>query len=109
MVRGPTALSGPDVVAWDDPTKRNAKLSPGGSVQGPTDPVGRLLFKVLAIRRLATGNARKSTVYRAPGRRARSVRAVDVGLSIDQHAVGQFESRICGSFQVRIPDGSDRG
>jgi hypothetical protein len=101
MVRGPTALSGPDVVAWDDPTKRNAKLSPGGSVQGPTDPVGRLLFKVLAIRRLATGNA--------PGRRARSVRAVDVGLSIDQHAVGQFESRICGSFQVRIPDGSDRG
>ena len=38
-----------------------------------------------------------------------AVRAVDMGLSIDQHAVGQFESRICGLFQVRIPDGSDRG
>jgi hypothetical protein len=58
-------LSGPDVVAWDDPTKRNAKLSPGGSVHDPTDPVGRLLLKVLAIRLLATGNARKSTLYRA--------------------------------------------
>jgi hypothetical protein len=64
MVRGPTVLSGPDVVAWDDPTKRNAKLSPGGSVHDPTDPAGRLLFKVLAIRRLATGNARKSTLCR---------------------------------------------
>lgn len=73
MVRGPTALSGPDVVAWDDPTKRNAKLSPGGSVHDPTDPVGRLLFKVLAIRRLATGNARKSTLYHRRASRCRPV------------------------------------
>jgi hypothetical protein len=34
-----------------------------------------------------------------------AVRAVDVGLSIDQHAVGQFESRICGSFRSGSPMG----
>jgi len=28
----------------EDPTKRNVKLSIGGSVHDPTDPVGRLLF-----------------------------------------------------------------
>ena len=37
-----------DVVARDEPTKRNVKLSPGGSIHDPTDPVGRLLFNVLA-------------------------------------------------------------
>ena len=30
-------------------TKRNVKLSVGGSVHDPTDPVGRLLFNVLAM------------------------------------------------------------
>jgi len=33
----------------DDLTKREAKLSLGGSVHDPTDPVGRLLFNVLAM------------------------------------------------------------
>jgi DNA invertase Pin-like site-specific DNA recombinase len=33
----------------DELTKRNVKLSPGGSIHDPTDPVGRLLFNVLAI------------------------------------------------------------
>jgi DNA invertase Pin-like site-specific DNA recombinase len=33
----------------DELTKRNVKLSLGGSVHDPTDPVGRLLFKVLAM------------------------------------------------------------
>ena len=30
-------------------TKRNVKLSLGGSIHDPTDPVGRLLFNVLAM------------------------------------------------------------
>jgi len=33
----------------DDLTKRQVKLSLGGSVHDPTDPVGRLLFNVLAM------------------------------------------------------------
>src|SRR6266849_1306891 len=33
----------------DDLTKREVKLSLGGSVHDPTDPVGRLLFNVLAM------------------------------------------------------------
>jgi DNA invertase Pin-like site-specific DNA recombinase len=32
----------------DEPTKCNAKHSPGGSINDPTDPVGRLLFNVHA-------------------------------------------------------------
>jgi DNA invertase Pin-like site-specific DNA recombinase len=33
----------------DELTRRNVKLSIGGSVHDPTDPVGRLLFNVLAM------------------------------------------------------------
>ena len=33
----------------DDLTRREVKLSIGGSVHDPTDPVGRLLFNVLAM------------------------------------------------------------
>src|SRR5680860_353076 len=33
----------------DDVTRREVKLSIGGSVHDPTDPVGRLLFNVLAM------------------------------------------------------------
>jgi DNA invertase Pin-like site-specific DNA recombinase len=33
----------------DELTRRNVKLSLGGSVHDPTDPVGRLLFNVLAM------------------------------------------------------------
>ena len=33
----------------DELTKRNVKLSLGGSIHDPTDPVGRLLFDVLAM------------------------------------------------------------
>ncbi len=33
----------------DDLTKRGVKLNLGGSVHDPTDPVGRLLFNVLAM------------------------------------------------------------
>ncbi len=33
----------------EDLTKREVKLSLGGSVHDPTDPVGRLLFNVLAM------------------------------------------------------------
>ena len=33
----------------DELTKRNVKLSLGGSTHDPTDPVGRLLFNVLAM------------------------------------------------------------
>jgi DNA invertase Pin-like site-specific DNA recombinase len=33
----------------DELTKRNVKLSLGGSIHDPTDPVGRLLFTVLAM------------------------------------------------------------
>jgi DNA invertase Pin-like site-specific DNA recombinase len=33
----------------DELTKRNVKLSLGGSIRDPTDPVGRLLFNVLAM------------------------------------------------------------
>lgn len=33
----------------DDLTKREVKLSLGGSIHDPTDPVGRLLFHVLAM------------------------------------------------------------
>lgn len=33
----------------EDLTKRNIKLSIGGNVHDPTDPVGRLLFNVLAM------------------------------------------------------------
>ena len=33
----------------EDLTKRNIKLSLGGNVHDPTDPVGRLLFNVLAM------------------------------------------------------------
>ena len=34
---------------FDELTKRNVKLSLGGSIHDPTDPVGRLLFNVLAM------------------------------------------------------------
>ncbi len=33
----------------DEPTKQNVKLSLGGSIHDPTDPVARLLFNVLAM------------------------------------------------------------
>ena len=33
----------------DELTKRNVKLGLGGSIHDPTDPVGRLLFNVLAM------------------------------------------------------------
>ena len=33
----------------DELTKREVKLSLGGSIHNPTDPVGRLLFNVLAM------------------------------------------------------------
>lgn len=33
----------------DELTRREVKLSIGGSVHDPTDPVGRLLFNVLAM------------------------------------------------------------
>ena len=33
----------------DELTKRNVKLSLGGSIHDPTDPIGRLLFNVLAM------------------------------------------------------------
>ena len=33
----------------DELTKRNVKLSLGGSIHDPADPVGRLLFNVLAM------------------------------------------------------------
>ncbi len=33
----------------EDLTKREVKLSLGGSIHDPTDPVGRLLFNVLAM------------------------------------------------------------
>ncbi len=33
----------------DDLTRRSVKLSLGGSIHDPTDPVGRLLFNVLAV------------------------------------------------------------
>lgn len=41
----------------DDLTKREVKLSVGGSVRDPTDPVGRLLFNVLAIPAMRAGDA----------------------------------------------------
>jgi DNA invertase Pin-like site-specific DNA recombinase len=44
------ARSLPDArVIVDDLTKRGVKLNLGGSVHDPTDPVGRLLFNVLAM------------------------------------------------------------
>ena len=33
----------------DELTRQNVKLSLGGSIHDPTDPVGRLLFNVLAM------------------------------------------------------------
>jgi DNA invertase Pin-like site-specific DNA recombinase len=33
----------------DDLTRRHVKLSLGGSIHDPTDPIGRLLFNVLAM------------------------------------------------------------
>jgi DNA invertase Pin-like site-specific DNA recombinase len=33
----------------DELTRRNVRLSLGGSIHDPTDPVGRLLFNVLAM------------------------------------------------------------
>ena len=33
----------------DELTRRNIQLSLGGSIQDPTDPVGRLLLNVLAM------------------------------------------------------------
>jgi DNA invertase Pin-like site-specific DNA recombinase len=61
------ARSLPDARAiLEDLTRREVKLSLGGSVHDPTDPVGRLLFNVLAmvaefesdLIRLAPGRAR---------------------------------------------------
>jgi hypothetical protein len=44
------ARSLPDARAIaDEPTSRQVKLNLGGSVHDPTDPVGRLLFNVLAM------------------------------------------------------------
>jgi DNA invertase Pin-like site-specific DNA recombinase len=44
------ARSLPDArVIIDDLTRRHVKLSIGGSLHDPTDPVGRLLFNVLAM------------------------------------------------------------
>lgn len=44
---GPVATRRRDIV--DEPTSREVKLNLGGSVHDPTDPVGRLLFNVLAM------------------------------------------------------------
>ena len=41
------AKATPDIV--EDLTRRGVKLNIGGSVHDPTDPVGRLLFNVLAM------------------------------------------------------------
>jgi DNA invertase Pin-like site-specific DNA recombinase len=49
MVRWPDGLVGSTLFARDEPTKRNVKLSLGGSVHDPTDPVGWLPFNVLAM------------------------------------------------------------
>src|SRR5215203_2203116 len=44
------ARSMPDTCGiLDELTRRNVKLSLGGSIHDPTDPVGRLLFNVLAM------------------------------------------------------------
>ena len=46
----PLARSLPDARdILDELTRRNVKLSLGGSIHDPTDPVGRLLFNVLAM------------------------------------------------------------
>jgi DNA invertase Pin-like site-specific DNA recombinase len=42
----PSLLDARDIL--DELTKRNVKLSLGGSISRPADPVGRLLFNVLA-------------------------------------------------------------
>ncbi len=55
----------------DDLTSRAVKLRLGGSVHDPTDPVGRLLFNVLAMVADSIGElgdlfgVARSTVYRA--------------------------------------------
>jgi hypothetical protein len=56
-----------------------------------------------AAAELGLSGSRPSTGHLGDGPVA--VRAVDVGLSIDQHAVGEFESRICGSFRSGSPTG----
>jgi DNA invertase Pin-like site-specific DNA recombinase len=43
----PLAAGARDIL--DELTRRNVKLSLGGSIHDPTDPVGRLLFNVLAM------------------------------------------------------------
>jgi DNA invertase Pin-like site-specific DNA recombinase len=57
----------------DELTKRNVKLSLGGSIHDPTDPVGRLLFNVLAMVAFESDLIRLSTregmkVAKAKGR-----------------------------------------
>lgn len=47
-VSGPAAAVD-EISLADDLTQREVKLSIGGSVHDPTDPVGRLLFNVLAM------------------------------------------------------------
>ena len=67
----------------DELTRRNVKLSLGGSVHDPTDPIGRLLFNVLAIVaefeadliRMRTREGMK--VAKAKGRFAREAAEVD--------------------------------
>jgi len=49
----------------DDLATREVKLSLGGSVHDPTDPVGRLLFNVLA--RSRSSNPTSSAYGRARG------------------------------------------
>ena len=73
------ARSLPDARAiTDEPTARPVKLDLGGSVHDPTDPVGRLLFDVLAmVAEFEADLARMRTregmaVAKAKGRRLRS-------------------------------------
>jgi DNA invertase Pin-like site-specific DNA recombinase len=67
----------------DELTKREVKLSLGGSIHDPTDPVGRLLFNVLAmvaefesdLLRLRTREGRKVARPRSAARQAAEVEA----------------------------------
>ena len=74
----------------DELTQRGVKLNIGGSVHDPTDPIGRLLFNVLAMiagrRRLAAAVAAAES-----GRRQRDI--IAAALNVSQPAVAQLLSR----------------
>src|SRR5215217_4800421 len=52
----------------DELTKRNVKLSLGGSIHDPTDPVGRLLFNVLAMDLIRMRTREGMKIAKANGR-----------------------------------------